>query len=224
MWLPRRWLILLDYVFVPSLLYIFVGNWCQSLIPQIPGWVWILIFIAVNTAINIKGIETTARVDMFFFVVEIGIVLIIVIGGLKYVLGGGGAGELTMTPIYQADKVNLTFIATACTIAALNFTGFDGISTLAEEVSEPEKNVGRAILIALVVIGTVFFLQTYIVCLIEPDYNKFNASTALFDACARRHRRLVPHRAARGEHPCRGHRQHPERAGRVQPCAVLHGP
>ena len=106
------------------------------------------------------------------------------IGGLKYVLGGGGAGELTMTPIYQADKVNLTFIATACTIAALNFTGFDGISTLAEEVSEPEKNVGRAILIALVVIGTVFFLQTYIVCLIEPDYNKFNASTALFDACA----------------------------------------
>ena len=74
------WLILLDYVFVPSLLYIFVGNWCQSLIPQIPGWVWILIFIAVNTAINIKGIETTARVDMFFFVVEIGIVLIIVIG------------------------------------------------------------------------------------------------------------------------------------------------
>ena len=152
------WLILLDYVFVPSLLYIFVGNWCQSLIPQIPGWVWILIFIAVNTAINIKGIETTARVDMFFFVVEIGIVLIIVIGGLKYVLGGGGAGELTMTPIYQADKVNLTFIATACTIAALNFTGFDGISTLAEEVSEPEKNVGRAILNALVVIGTVFFL------------------------------------------------------------------
>lgn len=138
----------------------------------------------MNTAINIKGIETTARVDMFFFVVEIGIVLIIVIGGLKYVLGGGGAGELTMTPIYQADKVNLTFIATACTIAALNFTGFDGISTLAEEVSEPEKNVGRAILIALVVIGTVFFLQTYIVCLIEPDYNKFNASTALFDACA----------------------------------------
>ena len=138
----------------------------------------------MNTAINIKGIETTARVDMFFFVVEIGIVLIIVIGGLKYVLGGGGAGELTMTPIYQTDKVNLTFIATACTIAALNFTGFDGISTLAEEVSEPEKNVGRAILIALVVIGTVFFLQTYIVCLIEPDYNKFNASTALFDACA----------------------------------------
>lgn len=178
------WLILLDYVFVPSLLYLFVGNWCVSLIPQIPGWVWILIFVAVNTAINVKGIETTARVDMFFFVIEIAIVLIIIIGGLKYILAGGGAGELTMTPIYQADKVNLQFVATACTIAALNFLGFDGISTLAEEASEPEKNVGRAIMISLVVIGVVFFLQTYIVCLIEPDYTKFNASTALFDALA----------------------------------------
>lgn len=106
----------------------------------------------------------------------------------------------------------------------MNFTGFDGISTLAEEVSEPEKNVGRAILIALVVIGTVFFLQTYIVCLIEPDYNKFNASTALFDACAVAIGDWFRIVLACGEHPCRGHRQHPERAGRVQPCAVLHGP
>lgn len=178
------WLILLDYIFVPSLLYIFVGNWCESLIPQIPGWIWILIFIAVNTAINIRGIETTARVDMFFFVIEIGIVLIIVIGGLKYVLGGGGAGELSMTPIYQEGKVDFTFVATACTIAALNFLGFDGISTLAEEASEPEKNVGRAILISLLAIGVVFFLQTYIVCLMEPDYTKYDPATALFDACA----------------------------------------
>lgn len=178
------WLILLDYVFVPSLLYLFVGNWCHSLIPAVPPWIWILLFIFVNTAINYKGVETTARIEFIFFIVEIGIVLVIVIGGLKYVLGGGGAGELNMAPIYQADKVNLSFIASACSIAALNFLGFDGISTLAEETNKPEKNVGRAIIIALCVIGLVFFLQTYVVCLMEPDYTKHDQSTALFDACA----------------------------------------
>ncbi len=178
------WLILLDYVFVPSLLYLFVANWGIELIPQIPAWAWILGFIVVNTIINIKGIESTARVDFVFFIVELGIVLVIIIGGLKYVLGGGGAGELSLAPIYQADKVNLQFVATACTIAALNFLGFDGISTLAEETKDPEKNVGRAILIALLIIGVVFFAQTYIVCLIEPDYTRFNPATALFDACA----------------------------------------
>ncbi len=178
------WLILLDYVFVPSLLYLFVANWGVELIPQIPAWGWIIGFIIINTLINVKGIETTARVDFIFFIMQIAIVLIIIIGGLKYVLGGGGAGALTMEPIYQADKVDFTFVATACTIAALNFLGFDGISTLAEETNNPEKNVGRAILIALFIIGVVFFLQTYIVCLIEPDYTRFNPATALFDACA----------------------------------------
>ncbi len=179
------WLILLDYVFVPSLLYLFVGNWGASLIPQIPAWVWIGFFIVVNTLINVRGIETTARVDFAFFIVEIGIVLVIVIGGLKYILGdGGGAGALTTTPLYQADKVNFAFIASACSIACLNFLGFDGISTLAEETDKPERNVGRAIVIALLVIGLVFFLQTYVVCLMEPNYEKFDKSTALFDACA----------------------------------------
>ena len=179
------WLILLDYIFIPSLLYVIVGEWCIALVPGLPMWIWIALFIAVNTLINVKGIESTARVDFVFFIVEIGIVLIIVIGGLKYILGdGGGAGALTMTPIYQSEHVNLAFIATACSIACLNFLGFDGISTLAEETDKPERSVGRAIIISLLVIGLVFFLQTYIVCLIEPDYTKYNPATALFDACA----------------------------------------
>ena len=178
------WLILLDYVFVPSLLYLFVGNWCHSLIPAVPAWIWIGLFILVNTAINYKGVETTARIEFIFFIIEIGIVLVIVIGGLKFVLGGGGAGEISMAPIYQPDKVNLSFIASACSIAALNFLGFDGISTMAEETKNPEKNVGKAIIIALFVIGLVFFLQTYVVCLMEPDHTKYDQSTALFDASA----------------------------------------
>ncbi len=179
------WLILLDYIFIPSLLYVIVGEWCIALVPSLPMWIWIAMFIVVNTLINVKGIESTARVDFVFFIVEIAIVLIIVIGGLKYVLGdGGGAGALTMTPIYQPEHVNMAFIATACSIACLNFLGFDGISTLAEETDKPERNVGRAIIISLLVIGLVFFLQTYVVCLIEPDYTKYNPATALFDACA----------------------------------------
>ena len=179
------WLILLDYIFIPSLLYVIVGEWCVALVPGLPMWIWIALFIVVNTLINVKGIESTARVDFVFFIVEIGIVLIIVIGGLKYILGdGGGAASLTMTPIYQSEHVNLAFIATACSIACLNFLGFDGISTLAEEADKPERSVGRAIIISLLVIGLVFFLQTYIVCLIEPDYTKYNPATALFDACA----------------------------------------
>ncbi len=176
------WLILLDYVFVPGLLYLLVGVWCQELYPQIPASGWIVFFIVINTVINIRGIEFTAKTDFIFFIVEIGIVLAIVIGGLMYVLGeGGGAGRLTVDPFYQPGRVNFAFIATACSIAALNYLGFDGISTLAEETHQPERNVGGAILIALAIIGTVFLAQTYVASLIEPDWKSLKPETAFFD-------------------------------------------
>lgn len=177
------WLILLDYVFVPSLLYLLVGIWCKELFPAIPMWAWIFIFIVVNTFINVKGIEFTAKTDLVIFLIEIAIVLFIVIGGLLFVLDGGGAGRLTIDPFFQPGKINFAFIATAISIAALNYLGFDGISTLAEETHKPEKNVGHAILISLFVIGLVFLSQTYVVSLIQPDWASLNPDTAFFDIC-----------------------------------------
>jgi amino acid transporter len=176
------WLILLDYVFVPALLYLIVGVWCKDLFPAIPVFIWIIFFIIVNTLINIRGIQMTAKTDFVFFIVEIGIVLAIVIGGLMYVLGdGGGTGRLTIDPFYQPGRVNFTFIATACSIAALNYLGFDGISTLAEETHNPGRNVSGAILISLFIIGTVFLAQTYVASLIEPNWESVKPETAFFD-------------------------------------------
>lgn len=176
------WLILLDYVFAPALLYILTATWCVALMPGTPFWLWIVVFIVINSAINIRGIEYTAKMDILIFLLEIVVLAIFIIIGLMYILGGGGTGSLTLEPFYQSGKVNLQFVATACTIAALSFLGFDGISTLAEETKNPEKTVGIAMLTALLLIGTVFMLQTYVATLIQPDYTKMDPDTAFFDA------------------------------------------
>lgn len=176
------WLILLDYIFVPSLLYVMVAGWGVALVPQIPWYAWILIFIVFNTVVNIRGIEMTKGVDWVMFLLEIGILLFFVIIGLKYVLGGGGYGELSMDPIYQPGKLNPSFIASATSIACLSFLGFDGISTLAEETVKPEKTVGKGILISLIAIAGVFVLQTYVAALIQPDWQHVSAATGFFDA------------------------------------------
>jgi hypothetical protein len=44
--------------------------------------------------------------------------------------GGGGAGRLTLKPIYDAHVFSLATVAGATSIAVLSFLGFDGISTL----------------------------------------------------------------------------------------------
>lgn len=178
------WLILLDYVFVPSLLYVMVAAWGVALVPAIPWFVWILIFVIFNTIVNIRGMEMTKGVDWVMFFVESGILLVFVIIGLKYVLGGGGYGSLSVAPFYQPGKIDLNFIAAATSIACLSFLGFDGISTLAEETVRPEKTVGKGILIALIGITVVFILQTYVAALIQPDWKNIDPATGFFDAAA----------------------------------------
>ena len=49
------WLILLDYVFVPALLYLMTANWCVELFPATPRWMWVIVFVGINTLINEIG-------------------------------------------------------------------------------------------------------------------------------------------------------------------------
>ena len=64
------WLILLDYVFVPALLYLMTANWCVELFPATPRWMWVIVFVGINTLINVRGITYTARADWIMFYVE----------------------------------------------------------------------------------------------------------------------------------------------------------
>ncbi len=51
------WLILLDYILVPSLLYLFSAAALRPIFPSVPAWVWLGAFISFNAAVNLVGIE-----------------------------------------------------------------------------------------------------------------------------------------------------------------------
>src|SRR6202167_3755686 len=42
------WLILLDYILVPALLYVFSVVAMRELLPAVPGWLWLVGFVALN--------------------------------------------------------------------------------------------------------------------------------------------------------------------------------
>ena len=58
------WLILLDYILVPALLYVFSAVALRPLLPGVPEWVWILGFVSFNAAVNLRGVHLTARVNL----------------------------------------------------------------------------------------------------------------------------------------------------------------
>lgn len=176
------WLILMDYLFVPSLLYVMVANWGVELIPGSPWYLWVVVFLIFNTFVNIRGIHLTASVDWVIFVVEILALIAFIYLGFKYVLNGGGYGHLAIEPLWTKGEVDANFVATAVSIACLSFLGFDGMSTLAEETERPEKNIGKGIIIALCAIVGVFVLQCYVAALIQPDWANTDMATGFFDS------------------------------------------
>ena len=55
------WMVLLDYLLVPALMYVFCGVSLALFIPAIPSWAWVLIVAAYNLAVNWFGVKTSAR-------------------------------------------------------------------------------------------------------------------------------------------------------------------
>ncbi|MHC3943643.1 amino acid permease, partial [Streptococcus thermophilus] len=72
-------------------------------------WIWLVLFIALNTIINVLGIEFTARTNIVFLVGEILILLIFMAFGLWGITHGVGDG-FTIKPIFDATHFNLNFV------------------------------------------------------------------------------------------------------------------
>ncbi|MCP3772764.1 APC family permease [Paenibacillus sp. MZ04-78.2] len=176
------WMIAGDYIMAPALQTAFAAKWLNSILPAVPTFVFIIVFIAINTFITARGISLTARTNLFFLIVEIAILVIFLGFAFKFVfIDGHGAGGFSLAPIFQADKIDFQFIAGAASIAVLGFLGFDVISTLSEEVKDPQKTVGRATVSSLVIIGLIFIVQTYLAALAHPNYEGLDPDMAFFD-------------------------------------------
>jgi amino acid transporter len=75
---------------------------------------------------------------------------------------------------------------TATSFAALTYIGFDGVTTLAEDVKNPKRNMLLAPVLVCLFTGLFSGLQIYLAQQVWPDYNTFpNLETAFFDVSAR---------------------------------------
>jgi amino acid transporter len=179
------WLILLDYILIPSLLYILSTVALQALWPQVPAWAWMLGFIAFNAFANLRGIEFTAVANRYLLVFELVTLALFLGAGLLALYAGNGAGHLTLHPLYDPKVFSISTVVGATSIAVLSFLGFDSISTLSEESTGGHRAVGRATVGALVLVGLMFMIQTWVAAdlgsgmsLGNPDSSFYSISEA----------------------------------------------
>lgn len=168
------WVVLIGYMFLPMLNYLAASMVLAEAIPQVPMWVWIVIFAVVVTIANHFGIQVADIANKVIVWFQILFIVALLIISIKGILGGMGAGTLLDTNAF----VNFTELAKpgmgigvllgGAALLALSFLGFDAVSTLSEEAINPEKNMGRAIMICCIGGGLAFAFITYILQLAWP--------------------------------------------------------
>jgi amino acid transporter len=180
------WVILLDYVLVPGLLYLIASVAMNSVVTQIPVWVWLIAFVVLNTVVNLLGIQLTAIVNKFMLIGELIVLAIFLVIGVVALAQGKGRG-FSWEPVYNSATFSWSLVFGAVSIAVLSFLGFDGISMLAEEHRGEARQIGRSMVVALGLAGVLFIVQTWVAALLVADPqglidNGDPGGTAFYDA------------------------------------------
>lgn len=181
------WAMLLDYLFIPVFCVIYGTLAFQRLLPDVPYVVFAAFFAGIMTFLNLRGIRATARTSEIL-VGAMGLVLLTFLAmAARYVaLNQGWWGLCSIRPIYNPETFDFRAVAGATSFAALTYLGFDSVTTLAEDVKNPRRNVLLATVLVCLFTGLFGGLLIYMAQLAWPDYRSFaNVETAFMDVTKR---------------------------------------
>ena len=168
------WSMFMDYMFVPILCVIFTSITTNHLMPFIPYHFWILFFSLGFTILNLNGIKMASRTNWILMIVMTVVVFYFMAAAIRYILINNGLGGLlTIRPFYNPDTFSLGAIGSATALAALTYIGFDGLTTLSEEVENPKRNVLLAAVITCLITGVWSGTQVYLAQVSWPDWDSF---------------------------------------------------
>jgi len=179
------WLILLDYLLIPALVYVLMSLALTQLFPQIDQAVWIVLLVAVTLAVNWFGVTVTSRVNTVSVAVQLAVMITFSAFGIAALHAGKGTGALTLRPLFDSAAFDSARIFAATSICILSFLGFDAISTLAEEVRDRgNRLIGRAIMSVLLLAAAFFFLFSWVCGNLLVGFNIKDPALAAYELAA----------------------------------------
>ena len=157
---------LMDYVLNPLICTIWSAKAAMNVVPMIPEEAWKVFFALLFTWLNVRRIESSARTNQMLTGV-MGIVIVWMLGAsVNWVMNHPGTNYLQ--PFYDPAQFNWKLISSGTALAVLTYIGFDGISTLSEEVQDPRRNILLGTVIVCLIIGTLSAIEVYAAQLVWP--------------------------------------------------------
>lgn len=174
------WLLALDYILIPTITSVSAAIYAHQLIPLIPYEVWLITFIFCMGILNLVGIKCTTYFNAFVLLIQIAIVLVGFALWIHYFKSNHSVSDFfTIKPFLFTS---VTGVIQASSLAIFSFLGFDAITTLAEESTNPRKDIPRAMLLCACIGFSIMAVTGYLGVLLIPNWHSLFADTAWVNA------------------------------------------
>lgn len=181
------WAMFLDYLMIPLINTIYAALTLHRLVPGIPYVFWVVLITALLLTLNLRGIRAAAQANTLMLFVMTAVIGTFVVLALRFLYHGHGwGGVFSLQPFYDPKTFDIHAVATATSLAALTYIGFDGVTTLAEEVRNPRRTVPLATVLVCLITGIFSSVEVYLGQRVWPNYHTFpNLETAFMDVTRR---------------------------------------
>jgi putrescine importer len=160
----------LDYILNPLICTILASKLMLNYLPGIPYVAWVFVFAALYTALNLVGIKTSAKINAVLAGLMGGVIVVVIVAAARFILKMPAlAPGALLRPFYDPATFNFKDVMEGTSLSVLTFIGFDGISTLSEEVENPRRNVLLATVLTCVATGIIGALYVYPAQLVWPE-------------------------------------------------------
>jgi amino acid transporter len=160
------WSMLMDYILNPVICTIWCAQAMTNFVSGVPVEVWRVAFAGLFTWFNLRNIQATARTNQMLTIVMGLVIAAMLYCSARYYLASGG-GDL-LKPFYDPQTFSVATVSAGTSLAVLTYIGFDGISTLGEEVIDARRNILRGTVLVCLIIGILSAVESYAAQLVWP--------------------------------------------------------
>jgi amino acid transporter len=139
------------------------GSYIMQLFDSNAASFWIpflgVMLLIITFVINISGNKTVQRTALIMAITKVGGIAIFALVGLWV----ADFSFQSVIPAQTASDLSITSYLGAFAITTLAFAGFTTITNSGDEVKNPHKNIGRAIIISIIICTLIYLLVAFAV-------------------------------------------------------------
>ncbi|MGD0799813.1 MAG: APC family permease [Terracidiphilus sp.] len=162
------WSITMDYILNPLICTIWSAKAMADLLAgtqfavPYPGLIWTVFFALLFTGLNLRGVETSARINQILCAVMGAVILAFFWTTIRFIFHiPQYPHAFFLHPFYNPETFSVSTVFKGTSVAVLTYIGFDGISTLSEEVENPRRNILLATVLVCLITGVLAGAEVY---------------------------------------------------------------